>query len=200
MFENGKFQKLVLNENPVQMPPHKRPCPNKRRVVKEVHPKLWQCIKAICNGEIKWPLFVWGSTGTGKSSAVLCMADRVEHSKFYTMPELSNLGEDLKAGRHTYYHHGSGGNWTQKEWWEHFAKFPLIVIDDVGIRESKNDFEIETLFQALQAREGLPLVCTSNHNEKGIEAIYGDRIRSRMCSGSVYQLGGHDRRYEDAPD
>ena len=131
-------------------------------------------------------MFIHGSTGTGKSRATLCLVDRVEHAKFYGMLELVNLVNDFKKER----------LWNQKEFWDTFARYSLVVIDDVGLREVSDDFQMETLYQALEAREGKPLVCTSNLSEKRILTSYNDRIHSRLCRGTIFEMGGTDRRLE----
>ena len=81
---------------------------------------------------------------------------------------------------------------------DRIERLPLLVLDDVGLREVAEDYHMETLFQTLERREGRPLVCTSNLNPEEIEMSYNVRIRSRLCTGTIYRLSGPDRR-EQAP-
>jgi len=110
------------------------------------------------------------------------------------MPSLVTYIRSVKEGREVWYNLGQGGTWNERQWWDHLVRIPLLVLDDVGLREVNNEFQMETLFLALEAREGKPLICTSNLREEEIEERYNDRIRSRLCSGTVFELRGRDRR------
>jgi DNA replication protein DnaC len=192
-----QFCKLTLSANPIQ---RKKPfCRNKARDVSEVPPDLWRTISELCEGRRKWPLFIHGPVGTGKSSAALCLADRVDKSEFYKFPDFADYCHRVKDGLEEWYDCGIGGKQTPKRWWNYVSSIPLLVLDDIGLRELYDDLQMETLFLALEAREGKPFVCTSNLSEKGIEETYNERIRSRLCSGTVCYQGGLDRRTED-PD
>lgn len=170
--------------------------PNKARAIDQVPPALWQLFRELCEGQHKWPLYVYGPPGAGKSCAALCLVDRVQGAKFWHMPALDEQIRDIKAGTAEYYNTGSGGKWTMKNWWVSFAKLPLVVLDDVGIPEVSSDTQSETLFMALEAREGRPLICTSNINSADIETAYNSRVHSRMCSGTIHNLMGRDRRFD----
>lgn len=186
---------LALSENPVRR--REPACPGKARDMKQVPAAMWRCISELCEGQRKWPLFIHGTTGTGKSSAALCVYDRVENADFYTMPELVSQVRSVNNGTAEWYKVGVGGTYTTKSWWSRIASLPLLVIDDVGLREVSSDFQMETLFLALEHREGKPLICTSNLNEEGIRQSYNERIHSRLCSGTMYKLSGRDRRFAD---
>lgn len=186
-------QKLTISATPVRNKIHT----GKVRKVEDVPHALWDCIEDLCEGRGKWPLFLHGGVGTGKSCAALCLVDRVADAQFWQMPELATYVQSIKQGREEWYRSGLGGTWTERQWWAHLAQIPLLVLDDVGLREVNSAFQTEILFLALEAREGKPMICTSNLNADGIENSYNDRIRSRMCSGTVYELRGRDRRYHE---
>jgi DNA replication protein DnaC len=186
-------QKLTISATPLRNQVHT----GKARDLADVPRALWDCIKGLCEGRSKWPLFLYGPVGTGKSCAALCLVDRVADAEFWPMPALATYVRSVKEGREEWYKCGQGGTWTERQWWKHMAHIPLLVLDDVGLREVNSEFQTETLFLALEAREGKPLICTSNLNEHEIETSYNDRIRSRMCCGTVYELRGRDRRYPE---
>jgi len=190
-----QFHKLTLSDKPV--PRKETPCPGKVRSVDEVQPKLWKLITEFCDGQHKWPLYLHGSVGTGKSSAALCLVDRVERAEFWPFPRFANFVEGVKAGREDWYDVGRGGTWTEKGWWGYVSKLPLLILDDVGIREQYSDNQMEALYQALEARDGKPFICTSNLSDKGMEELFGERISSRLFCGKIYRLEGADRRYTD---
>jgi len=125
--------------------------------------------------------------------------DRVPDAKFWHMPALDRQMQEIKHGTAEWYDLGRGGTWTMKNWWAYIAKLPLLVLDDVGLPEMSSGSQAETLFMALEAREGKPLICTSNLNEDAIATTYNTRIESRMCSGTIYELMGRDRRYDVEP-
>jgi DNA replication protein DnaC len=186
-------QKLELSKTRLPNKIH----PAKVRELADVPPQLWRLIEESCAGRRKWPLFLHGSVGTGKSCSALCLADRVEKAEFWAMPNLATYVMSVKQGREGWNHHGQGGDWTERTWWNYIASVPLLILDDVGLREVHSEFQTETLYLALENREGKPLVCTSNLNPEEILTSYNDRIRSRLCSGTVYELRGRDRRLQE---
>lgn len=187
---------LQVNEAPKR---DKDNQPGKERQVEQVPPALWNLFLDLCDGEGKWPLFVYGPPGTGKSCAALCLADRVEGAKFWQMPALDKQVQEVKQGTAEWYDLGRGGKWTSKTWWNYIGSLPLLILDDVGLPEFSSDSQAETLFMALEARDGKPLICTSNLNEDKIGTTYNDRIQSRMCCGTMYEMRGGDRRREAKP-
>jgi len=158
---------LRVGETPVR---DKENLPRKVRALDQVPPDLWRHLLELCDGRHKWPLFLHGPSGTGKSCATLCLVDRVPGAKFWHVPALDEQVRDIKAGTAEYYDVGRGGKWTMKNWWAYIGKLPLLVLDDVGLPEVSSDTQSETLFMALEAREGKPLICTSNLNDKDIES------------------------------
>lgn len=187
---------LAVSETPVR---DKENAPGKVRALEQVPPALWRLLLELCDGQHKWPLYLYGPPGAGKSCAALCLVDRVPGAKFFHMPALDEQVRDIKAGTAEYYDVGRGGKWTMKNWWAYIGRLPLLVLDDVGLPEVSSDTQAETLFMALEAREGRPLICTSNINEKDVQTAYNERVRSRMCSGEVYNLMGRDRRFDELP-
>jgi DNA replication protein DnaC len=186
-------RKLQVSDKPVRDKDNAR---TKDRVLEEVPPALWRLLIELCDGQHKWPLYLYGPPGAGKSCAALCLVDRIPGAKFFHMPALDEQVRAIKQGTAEWYETGRGGTWTMKGWWNYIANLPLLVLDDVGLPEVSSDTQAETLFMALEAREGKPLICTSNINENDIETTYNSRVQSRMCSGTIYNLMGRDRRFD----
>ena len=57
------LQKLPLSKNRLE----NKVKPAKVRDLASVPTTLWQYIQELCEGRRKWPLFIHGSVGTGKS-------------------------------------------------------------------------------------------------------------------------------------
>jgi chromosomal replication initiation ATPase DnaA len=158
--------------------------------------ELRHIIEALCDGHGRWPLFLHGKVGRGKSYAALCLFDRVGGSEFWSMPDFIEKYRRVKDGREWWSNIGNGGYWTVDSWWQYITRLPLLVLDDVALHEENNQIQTETLFRALEARTRLPLVVTSNRDPDGIGLSYDDRIRSRLCCGTIYELEGDDLRYK----
>ena len=180
--------------------PKKRHCVAKVREWRQIKVELTAFLDDLCHDRLRWPLFLYGPTGTGKSCAALCLVDRIPGAEFWPAPQFIAHVQAVRAGRVEWYKCGRGGVLTERAWWQQVEQMPLLVLDDIGLREVNPDHHVEALFLALQARDGLPLICTSNLDEHGIEDSYNARIRSRVCCGTVFELRGMDRRYpsEDA--
>lgn len=77
-----KFHALPLSED--RLP--NRFQSGKPRELAEVPPLLRQYVDELRAGRRKWPLFLHGPVGSGKSCAALCLVDRVAKSEFWAMP------------------------------------------------------------------------------------------------------------------
>lgn len=163
-----------------------------RRVV-DIDDPTRASIRKLVNGELPWPLFLWGLAGRGKTCAALCLLDHAG-GEYWTVARLcADLIEASKD--HLYWHQeGRSGFVHPAHIWERIEKAPLVVLDELGARERVSDHHYETVQRVLDDRQGQPLVCISNLDEMGITKLYDDRILSRLASGTVIQLQGDDRR------
>ncbi len=80
--------------------------------------------------------------------------------------------------------------YTPQKWWAEFRSLPLAVIDDIGLRASANDTQYEALKMALDQRENLPLILTSNLDLPGLGMIFDLRVMDRLSCGTVIDLFG----------
>lgn len=90
-------------------------------------------------------------------------------------------------------HYKSGRPIHAANLWSHLSEAPLVVLDEIGIREVK-DIHYETVKRLLDDRESRPLVVISNHDLERVQELYDPRIASRLGAGSVVYLAGEDQR------
>lgn len=157
-----------------------------------IDPDLKRTIRALCAGELPWPLFLWGPPGTGKTCAALLLLDHA--SGMYWTPD--ELAEDMILASKGQVHYESGRGVTPKALWREIGQRPLVVVDELGVRSKVGEWQYQCLKRLLDAREGKPLVGISNLNLKEIVQVYDDRIASRLAAGTVFHLAGKDRRLE----
>lgn len=188
----GRFglERLRLNPEPTA-----RHLPRLERSLAGIDPTLRRALRGLVAGELPWPLFLHGTPGTGKTSALLCLLDHAG-GEYHTMRGLHALLIRAEQGRLEWYDRGRGGNLWPEQVWDRIGKAPLVVLDDVGCRERVSDLHYETVKQVLEERAGRPLAVLSNLNLAGIVEIYDDRIFSRLSAGSVVELVGRDRRIQ----
>jgi DNA replication protein DnaC len=188
-----KTRKLLLLETPIR---DKENHGTKPRTLAEVTPELRQIFHRLADGELKWPLYLWGPPGSGKSCAALCLIDHIKGGKFWHMSAFDSLVQRIKKGIEER-PYPETGKIPEAGWWRWFAYLPSVALDDVGSQEVSSETQEDTLFLALEARDGgQPLVTTSNRSPKEIETAYSQRIHSRMCSGTIHRLEGRDRRFD----
>jgi hypothetical protein len=159
-----------------------------------------------------WPLYLHGAAGTGKTSAALALLDMVGPkganlaaprivldwaAGFLEAKNLARLKIGSDRGRFQW---SSGGEVS----WDGLknnlcdvTRMPLFVIDDIGTAREASDFSRETLLEVLDCRcddPVRPLVVTGNLAPGQLATAYDDRVASRILCGTVYHLGGADRR------
>lgn len=154
-----------------------------------VSPELVNVLKACSYGNMRWPLYLNGPPGTGKTCAGILM-----HIMFSgwigSCMELCGLHDDSKINRLV---SATGSKYNQREWWHHWRSMPLTVVDEIGLR-SDSDARYETIFTALEDRGGAPSIYISNLPMDAIREVYDRRITSRLEGGTVFVLDGPDRR------
>lgn len=182
--------------------------PAVERELGKIDQNLRQTFRDAIQGLVKWPLFVGGAPGMGKSCATLCLADHVPGAFWTPWEAFWKFISDVNFGRAqseipgrlvdeglgTYRTLSVTVNWTYKRWWAHFYHLPLAIIDDVGLRASANDTQYEALKQALDARERKPLIVTSNLDLGALGKTFDARVLDRLSCGTIVLLNGKSRR------
>jgi len=123
---------------------------------------------------------VTGRTGTGKTCAALALMDRVPCSVYVTA---ERLADDAYARGATI--------------WAVAREALLVVVDEVAARGQESDRAYLAIKAMADLRESRPVIWISNQGHEGIRHVYDDRVFSRLCSGTVVELIGEDRRFRD---
>ncbi len=152
------------------------------RSIKLVDKALVEVFRSLTTAKARWPLFLFGPAGSGKTRACLALSDYVQGSRYLTVNEAcdAEMGNGFKVWE---------GDW---------AEYPrLVVLDELGVRLKTGDLEYSTITEIFDSRErhgqGVA-VYVSNLDPKDLAEVYDDRIASRVLSGTVFKLAGDDRR------
>lgn len=186
-------RKLVLLEQPIR---DKDNAGTKPRDLNPVSPELRKVFRGLVEGQLKWPLYLWGPPGSGKSCAALSLVEHVKGARFWRMSDFDSFVQRVKQGVEER-PYPETGKISETGWWNYFAHLRLVALDDVGSQEVSTESQEDTLFLALENRDGgWPFIITSNRSPKEVETAYSQRIHSRMCSGTIHMLEGRDRRFD----
>lgn len=165
--------------------------PAVQRSIAEIDKTVRDTIRSLVDGEAPWPLFLHGPAGTGKTCAGLCLVDHTPGSMYWT---LSKLCSHLIEVQHDRVTNSAGYHVTIEKFWNSVSAAKVVVLDEIGCRDRVSDHVYEAAKTVLDVRHGKPLVCVSNLELEKLEALFDDRIASRLCEGTVMKLGGKDRR------
>lgn len=167
----------------------------------QVDPALNVMIASLVDGQASWPILLHGPVGTGKTCAALCLCDNVPRAAYFTASELHQAVMDSQFNRLTW----RNFHWLEAEpdalsktvyandLWKYLRRVPLLVIDELG-RGNVTPSHLESVYRAVDERNGRPLVGISNHSPEALDSIYDAPTVSRLCAGTVYELTGNDRR------
>lgn len=161
-----------------------RCCPQVARKWDLVQPGLKEAFIALASGSVRWPFYLWGAVGTGKSRAALAFCDRIQHSYYLTVDEVMD---------HIVGHSPPGEyNWRHEE----RRTASLVVLDELGLPRSGGgrDFDYSAVKQFVDWRECRAAIYISNHSPEKIGKLYDTRMESRLTSGTVFELRDRDRR------
>lgn len=165
--------------------------PGMCREVAFVDAKLMAQFRRLACGEDKWPLYLYGPVGVGKTLAALCLCDMVHHATYWTTDELSE-GEQGKGTRSV--------PWDEQRW---SIQPELIVLDELGMRDASDgwkwslDQQVVKKFIDWRERKCAGVaVYISNHPLETMKSLYDTRVMSRLGCGTVFELTGVDRRLE----
>ena len=157
---------------------------------KKVHPKdhprdmsavdleLRCLLRQLCQGRHKWPLYLHGDPGRGKTSATLALCDFAASALYLTCEDLTTdfLGARMYLAA--------------------LGKFGLTVLDEVGGRDTITEAPYQAVKLYADTRINLPTIYVSNLLPENIGTVYDKRIASRILCGTWFHLHGSDRRME----
>lgn len=166
------------------VPRRVRILPNLPRAMSKVNPALVEALKRLVGGELRWPLFLHGPAGTGKSSAVLATCDYMLTACYSTVDEACDAEMANDKG-------------PAQVFWSAVREKHLAVLDEVGARATVGDLHFSVVKKFADLRElyaQRAAIYVSNVAPRSITSIYDDRIASRLLAGTVFHLDGADRR------
>ncbi len=152
------------------------------RSMAEVDAGLREKFWGLLLGELPWPLFLYGPTGTGKTLAAMCLSDYVPDSLYITADKLTDL------------------MWKPGDpWWGRLRECALVIVDELGETTIKDTERaayngIKRCLDGREMHTGRVGVYITNHSPADIAVIYDDRIASRVLCGTRHHLDGNDRR------
>lgn len=161
---------------------------------------LRRVLRSLVSGQAKWPLFLHGAPGVGKTCASLALLDHLFpwQQQFVTASELTSMMLATFGSREPFdwrpfgrYREDDGGNPASPSGKSGAA---LVVLDELGVRRNVPDTHYECVQRVIDMRRGLPLILVSNLTIAEIGELYDSRIASRCEAGTVVRLAGRDRR------
>lgn len=167
----------------------------KNRHSDEVPAILLDAFRKLCSEAMPWPLFIWGAPGTGKTCAALWLLDRAGGMYFTAGGLNADLISAYKGTLETPREHRSI---SASGLWQEISNTDLVVLDELGARSVVSEHQYDAVKRVLDEREGRPLICISNLPVESLEAIYDDRVASRLVAGTLVHLDGPDRRLRQA--
>lgn len=141
----------------------------------------------------KGSLFIFGTTGTGKTFLTNCLAKAIletGHSVLYFTT--FSLFEMLSKYNFRYEEYAQESNPQH----DNLMSCDLLIIDDLGA-ELSNNFTIAQTYSIINERilQKRPTIISSNLSLDDFSARYGQRIFSRICAEySFIKLFGRDLR------
>ncbi len=137
-------------------------------------------------------LFIYGTVGTGKSFLSICVANELlkkGHSVIY----FSSLGLFTMLSEYAF---DAKAKQELRSIYDDLYNCELLIIDDLGT-ERTNNFVASELFSCLNERDirKKSTIITTNLSLEDLQAIYSDRIVSRIISNyKLLKLSGPDIR------
>lgn len=147
-------------------------------------------IRDVCEGRLPWPLTMWGSVGTGKTCAALCILDRCIFSRrYFTVTTFCERVRLVEQGKIEYV--------SITTFWREWESADVTCLDELGSRSSRDkvsDHHYDTIKRAIDLRQEKPAIWISNLSLEELAQVYDDRIASRLSEGTVIAMNGEDRR------
>jgi DNA replication protein DnaC len=168
-----------------------------RATLDDIHPTVISTVQACANKD-RWPLYLWGPTGRGKTCAAAVMFSLWKPSAVWI--SLTELCDTLKVFNVTSTQLLKLGTQYQEfslaGYWKRLRETGLVVLDEIGTRDA-TAHRYDALLRLLEVRQSKPLIITGNLNPvTELVAVYDERIQSRLSAGVLLEVAGRDRRMD----
>lgn len=145
-------------------------------IAERIPPALRRVLSELLDGMARWPLYLYGPAGTGKTFAAIWAANQVPDSAYLMLDELTDA------------------IWNHEHLcWHVLRERALVVVDEIGLRGL--DREYLAVKRAADLRDMRPSIWVSNLSPEQLSVAYDDRIYSRLCCGTVVSVDGTDQRF-----
>lgn len=159
----------------------------------ELDSGLADCIAELVAGRLEWPLYLYGPVGTGKTCAALLLCDAVGGGcLYYSVDDAAE--QRIAAMKGLLYCDATGSRIHPHQWRARWRGAALGIVDELGIRSEPSAYEYEVVKLLIDTRKGKPLLLIANHPPDRLASLYDQRLASRVSEGTVFELGGSDRR------
>lgn len=144
--------------------------------------------EVLTNKPHRQGLLLWGPPGTGKTHTLSAMAYNAIANG--TGVQRKTFKDILLLVRATY--DGSG---TEQRVFERLLNPSILIIEDVAVGK-QSEFTTDVLLRVIDSRmeHCKPTWLTSNLSPENIEAMFDERVGSRLETFLTIKLGGQDKR------
>lgn len=111
------------------------------------------------------------------------------------MGDLCEKLNQSSMGRLEWAREGHGGViWPDKFRKLYLNNPSLLVLDELGLRDSVTDSHYDAVYRCVELRTRRPFIAISNHDLERLTKIYDGRTVSRLGAGTLVEVSGKDRR------
>ena len=146
--------------------------------------------RRLINGHERWPLYLFGKPGRGKTCASLALLDHIP----WTMARRDFPFVSYIIGGRYWVAEELINYLLNHEWDTRIKDCSLAVLDELGERIKNTDLHYTAVKRFADDRIHKPTIYISNLHPDEIAKAYDDRIASRILCGTCYELTGDDRR------
>jgi DNA replication protein DnaC len=161
------------------------------RSIERISPGLRRAVRELVHGCHRWPAYIFGPVGVGKTAAVLTLVDQVPQSIYMTAAEMMDTVRDARAERLS---SENGYAISERSLRDQWRNRQLLVIDEIGQRRDPTGWLDETVQRIIDDRESRPTILLGNHDLASLAKIMDDRVVSRLSAGTLIHVEGDDRR------
>ena len=186
-------------------------CKSEQRSWELISEPLQAVLLELAEGKRKWPLYLHGSPGTGKTSASLAMLDNygripanwrtdaVIQDWFAGFIRVRSLNVLIEAdqNRFQWYRDGDAGTIQRASLIRVIDSAPLLVLDEIGVGKEASTWVLNTMLDILDRRCGnpaKPTIITGNAKPSELARLWDDRVADRVLRGTRYEHAGASKR------